>query len=82
MQRHGFRELYVWLVSLHLAARIRGSAQGKTTEASASPILGFAAITLFLILAILEIDLHQDELRALGLVAGEEGVVPPSLAGP
>ena len=81
MQRHGFRELYVWLVSLHVAARVRGSVQAKTTEVSASPILGFAAVTLFLILAILEIDLHRDELRALGLVVGEDGVLP-SLVGP
>lgn len=81
MQRYGFRELYAWLVSLHLAAWIRGSVQGKMTEASASPILGYAAVTLFLLLAILEIDLHQDELGALGFVAGEEGAVP-NFAGP
>jgi hypothetical protein len=57
------------------------SAQGKFAGTSASPTLIFVAITLFLILAILEIDLHRDELRALGLIAGEEGIVP-SLAGP
>jgi hypothetical protein len=50
------------------------------TEASASPILTFMAITLFLILTILEVDLHRDELRVLGLV-GQEGGVPP-FAGP
>ena len=50
-------------------------------EASASPILTFVAITLFLILAMLEIDLHRDELRALGLIGGEDGVVP-SFVGP
>ena len=75
MQRYGFRRLYAWLISIHLVACIRIFAQGRTTEASASPILTFVAITLFLILTILEIDLHRDELSALGLVAGEEGVV-------
>ena len=50
-------------------------------EISASPILIFAANALFLILAILEIDLHRDELRALGLIFGEEGIVP-FFAGP
>jgi hypothetical protein len=34
----------------------------------------YAAITLFLILAILEIDLHRDELEALGLIQSEDGV--------
>ncbi len=81
MQRHSFRRLYTWLVSLHFAAGEQSSAQGKMTETPTSPVLTFAAITLFLILAILEIDLHREELMALGLVAGEVGVVP-SFAGP
>jgi hypothetical protein len=51
------------------------------TETAASPTLIFAANALFLIVAILEIDLHRDELRALGPVFGEEGIVS-SLAGP
>jgi len=46
------------------------------TEIPGSPILVFSAITLFLILAILEIDLHRDELRALGFLAGEDGFTP------
>ena len=50
-------------------------------ETSASPILVLAANVLFVVLVILEIDLHRDELRALGLIFGEEGIVP-SLAGP
>jgi hypothetical protein len=41
----------------------------------------YAAITLFLILAILEIDLHREELEALGLIPREEGA-GPALAGP
>jgi hypothetical protein len=51
------------------------------TGTSATPTLVFAATALFLILAILEIDLHKDELRALGLVGDEEGVIP-SFVGP
>jgi hypothetical protein len=50
-------------------------------EISASPILIFVAVALLLILVIMEIDLHRDELRALGLVFGEEGIVS-SFAGP
>jgi hypothetical protein len=50
-------------------------------ETSASPILIFTATALLLVLAILEIDLHRDELRALGLIVGEESLAL-SLAGP
>jgi hypothetical protein len=50
-------------------------------ETSASPILIFAAIALFLVLAILEIDLHRDELWELGLIVGGENVAS-SLVGP
>jgi hypothetical protein len=51
------------------------------TGTSASPTLVFTATVLFLILAILEIDQHRDELRALGLIGGDEGIMP-SFAGP
>jgi hypothetical protein len=81
MQTQGFWRLYAWLISFHREASKRKSAQGSTTETSASPILMFAANVLFLILAILEIDLHRDELGALGLVFGEEAIVS-SLVGP
>jgi len=77
----GLWRLHAWLISLHRAACDRISARGEVIEASASPILTFVAITLFLILAMLEIDLHRDELRALGLIGGEDGVVP-SFVGP
>ena len=77
----GFGRLHAWLLSFHRAACDRISAQGKVTGTFASPTLLFAATALFLILAILEIDLHRDELRALGLVGGEEGLVP-SFVGP
>ena len=76
MRRQGFGRLYDWFVSFQRTASKRKSAQGSTAETSASPILVFAADALFLILVILVIDLHRDELRALGLIFGEEGIVP------
>jgi len=42
----------------------------------ASPILVFVAVSLFLILVILEIDLNRDELRLLGLILEEDGIDP------
>jgi hypothetical protein len=81
MQRQSFLRLYAWLILLHRAARKRSSVQGSMTGTSASPVLIFAAVTLLLILAILEIDLHRDELRALGPIFGEEGIVS-SFVGP
>jgi hypothetical protein len=49
---------------------------GEITGASASPVLVYAAAALFLILAIVEVDLHRDELRALGLVNSAERINP------
>jgi hypothetical protein len=43
-------------------------AQRGSADTSASPLLIFIAIVLFLMLSIFEIDLHRGELRALGLV--------------
>lgn len=77
MQRQGFWRLYAWLVSLHRPARKPKSAQGSMAGTSASPILTFVAAALFSILAILEIDLHRDELRVVGLIFGEESIVSP-----
>lgn len=81
MQRQSFWKLYAWLISLHRTARNQISAHGDMTGTSASPILAFTAVALFLILAILEVDMHRDELRALGLVYGEGGI-EPIFAGP
>ena len=47
------------------------AAQGGA-DSSASPLLIFIATVLFLILSIIEIDLHRDELRTFGLIRGEE----------
>jgi hypothetical protein len=80
MQRQGFWRLYDWFISFQRTAGKRKSAPSMA-ETSASPILVLAANVLFVVLVILEIDLHRDELRALGLIFGEEGIVP-SLAGP
>jgi hypothetical protein len=81
MQRQSFWKLYDRCASLHRATCNRIFTQAEMTETSASPVLLYAATALFLLLAILEIDLNCDELRALGLVGGEKGVVP-SFAGP
>ena len=47
------------------------AAQRDATNGSASPLLIFVAAALFLVLSILMIDLHRDELRALGLGGAE-----------
>jgi hypothetical protein len=74
MQRQSFWGLYARLVSFGRSTRNRRTARGQMTGTSASPILGFTAVALFLILAILQVDLHRDELRALGLVSREERI--------
>jgi hypothetical protein len=81
MQRQGFWRLYARLISFHRSTRNRRSAHGEMTGTSASPILTYTAAALFLILAIVEVDLHRDELRALGLVCSEERI-QPVFAGP
>ena len=43
---------------------------------SASPLLIYVAAALCLVLSILMIDLHRDELRTLGLVGGAERINP------
>lgn len=74
MQR--LSKLYARLISLCHVARVRKSWQDSKTETSASPILVFVAVALLLILAILEIDLHSNELRAIGLISSEKGADP------
>jgi hypothetical protein len=81
MQRRNFWGLYARVVSFGRSTRSRISAHGETTGTSASPILTFTAIALVLILGIVEIDLHRDELKALGLVSSEERI-QPIVAGP
>jgi hypothetical protein len=57
-------------------SRERTAAQRDATDKSASPLLVYIVAVLFLILSILVIDMHRDELRALGLVGGAEPVNP------
>jgi hypothetical protein len=57
-------------------SRERTAAQRDTANSSASPLLIYVTAVLFLLLSILMIDLHRDELRALGLVGGAERTTP------
>jgi hypothetical protein len=50
--------------------RARLAAHRDDTHRSASPLLIYVAAALFVILSILLVDLHREELRALGLVGG------------
>ena len=52
------------------------AAQRDAANRSASPLLIYVAAALFLVLSILVIDLHRDELRALGLVGGAAQINP------
>jgi hypothetical protein len=81
MQRQSFGKLCERLISFPRAALERVSKHLATTEASASPTLVFTAITLLLILSIIQIDMLRDELSALGLVFRDE-VTEPNLLGP
>jgi hypothetical protein len=64
------------LAPLWSYSRERTAAQGDATNRSASPLLIYIAAALFLVLSILVIDLHRDELRALGLAGGAERINP------
>ena len=56
--------------------RERTAALRDAANRSASPLLIYIVAALFLVLSILVIDLHRDELRALGLVGGAERINP------
>jgi len=55
-------------------SRGRTAAQRDAANGSASPLLIFVAVALFVILSILIVDLRRDELHALGLVGGAERI--------
>ena len=57
-------------------SRERTAAQRDATDKSASPLLIYIVAVLFVILSIVVIDLHRDELRTLGLVGGAERINP------
>ena len=54
--------------------RDQTAAQREATDTSVSQLLVFAAAALLVILSILIVDLHRDELHALGLVGGAERI--------
>ena len=54
--------------------RDRADAQGEPTDASVSRLLVVVAAALLVILSILLVDLHRDELHALGLIGGAEPI--------
>jgi len=55
-------------------SRDRTAAEREATDTSASRLLVFVAATLFVILSILIVDLHRDELHALGFVGGAQPI--------
>jgi hypothetical protein len=55
-------------------SRDRTASEYEATDTSTSRLLVFVATALFVILSILIVDLHRDELHALGLVGGAERV--------
>ena len=55
-------------------SRDRAAAEREATDTSASRLLVFVAATLFVILSILIVDLHRDELHALGFVGGAQSI--------
>jgi hypothetical protein len=57
-------------------SRERTAVQRDAADKSASPLLIYVVAVLFLILSILTVDLHRDELRTLGLVGGAERINP------
>ena len=79
MQRRTVRmlsALRALLAPFRSYSRERTAAQRDATNRSASPLLIYVAAALFLVLSILVIDLHRDELRALGLAGGAERINP------
>jgi hypothetical protein len=57
-------------------SRERTAAPRDATNRSASPLLIYVAAALCVMLSILIVDLHRDELRTLGVVGGAERINP------
>jgi hypothetical protein len=70
-------KVYLQVVS-HLQS-LRVLARSQPQEAS--PVLTLVAVTLALLLAILEVDLHQSELQVLGLI-GDVSAFNPAFMSP
>ncbi|MET0876787.1 MAG: hypothetical protein ABWY14_06590 [Tardiphaga sp.] len=81
MRRQVYERLRAQLISFQRAIDSgRRSAHGGAA-APVSPLLVFVAISLLLVLVILEVELHREQLKALGLLSGDEGA-SPVMAGP
>ena len=52
------------------------SSHREAAGSSSSALLVFVAVVLFSLMSILVVDLHRDELRALGLAGATEQVNP------
>ena len=61
-------------------SRDRAAVQHEPTDTSVARLLVFVAAALFVILSILIVDLHRDELHALGLVGGAEPINAVSMS--
>ena len=66
--------LLALLAPLWSDSRDRTAVQREPTDTSVARLLVVVAIVLFAVLSILLVDLHRDELRALGLVGGAERI--------
>jgi hypothetical protein len=58
------------LAPIRSYSRGRAVAPRDAANNSGSPVLMYVAAALFVILSILIVDVHREELRALGLVGG------------
>jgi hypothetical protein len=78
MQRRTVRMLSALraLLALWSDSRERTAALRDATNRSASPFLIYVATALCVVLSILMIDLHRDDLRTLSLVGGTERINP------
>jgi hypothetical protein len=77
MQREEIAMLYALLAlmaPLWSRSPEQTAAQREAADSSVSRFLVFAAAALFVILCILLVDLHRDELHALGLAGGAERI--------
>jgi hypothetical protein len=66
--------LLALLAPLWSHSRDRTASEHEATDTSASRLLVAVAIALFAVLSILIVDLHRDELHALGLAGGAERI--------
>ena len=68
--------LWALFAPLRSDSRSGVSSRREAAGSSASPLLVYVAVVLLLLMSILVVDLHRDELRALGLVGGADRINP------